>query len=71
MNPKRTFRCALCRGTFETAWTEAEALAEMKRNYPGLSQRDAAITCDACHGAIRNWVGSLDPADIPDYPKEH
>lgn len=51
------YRCDICGGIFDKAWTNDDAEAELRRNFPGLKPGDCGITCDNCFDAI---MGSPD-----------
>jgi hypothetical protein len=44
----------MCRGVFEKAWTDEEALAEMATVFPveTAAREPFAIVCDACYQRI-------------------
>ena len=53
-----TFTCARCRRTFgRSADTDAVAIAEMERDYPGLEFTEADLVCEDCYKAIINIAG--------------
>lgn len=58
---KKTFKCALCEGTFpcppEDIWNHDQALAEYKELYPQYEYdpKKVALTCDNCHEIIQQW----------------
>ena len=44
-----SYTCDECHETFETTWTDEEALAEAKENFPTLAPRARALVCDECY----------------------
>jgi len=44
----RTFKCALCQEEFESAWTEEEALAELKKTFD-IPKEECDVVCDECY----------------------
>lgn len=53
---ENTFVCAMCEETFLKGWSDDEAMAEFKRNYPGPAMKqEYAILCDECHEEFREW----------------
>lgn len=48
----RSYTCDMCHGTFLTSWTEEEARAEAKENFPTMAPRDEARVCDVCYGKL-------------------
>lgn len=68
MTSDNTFKCARCKGTFEKAWTDEEALAEMKELFGELSEAERVVICDDCdregdgdrrRSGAMNWLMSL------------
>jgi hypothetical protein len=51
--PEGQFRCAVCEDIFNKEWTDAEALAEMNENFPGLSPVDCVQVCDECYRDLK------------------
>lgn len=48
----KVFTCAMCDKEFEGAWTDEEALTEMKENFGDVPEEDQAVICDDCYQAI-------------------
>lgn len=46
--PERTFRCAMCGGTFVCGQTEEEARAELASRFPGVDISACDQVCDDC-----------------------
>jgi DNA-directed RNA polymerase subunit RPC12/RpoP len=46
------YTCGDCGETFESAWSEEEALAEMHRDFGDLAQDDRVVVCDDCYQAM-------------------
>lgn len=56
-----SYTCDMCDGTFDAAWTEEEARAEAKENFPTLAPRDEARVCDVCYKKLMDKpTGHLD-----------
>lgn len=49
---KRQFKCASCGGVFDAAWTEEEALAEMRDTFGELKPDERARVCEVCYQRI-------------------
>lgn len=47
------FQCAVCGGIFEKAWSEEEAEAELKNDFPGFVKEECDTVCDDCYK--ENW----------------
>lgn len=47
------YQCAMCRGVFEYAWTEEEAVAEKERDFRAVPLEDCAVICDDCYQRVR------------------
>ena len=56
----KTFRCAVCGSTFEEAWSEEEATAEMEQLWPGLKKEDSVVLCDDCFGGLKERAADHD-----------
>lgn len=50
----REFKCALCKGEFESAWTEQEAEQELSEKFPGIEKEDCDPVCDECYKLIES-----------------
>ena len=46
------YRCAVCKGVFEKAWTDEEADAERISNFPDVPKEECATICDDCYQAM-------------------
>ena len=44
-----TYTCAACGATFESHWTEEEALAEMEAKFGQLPEDQQVCICDPCY----------------------
>lgn len=55
MNVGDKYTCAVCSEVFETNWTEAEALAELKKTYGDVSVQDCEMVCDECYISFLSW----------------
>lgn len=49
------FQCASCGGTFKKAWSEAEAIAEREREFPGVPQSECEVICRDCYVKFDAW----------------
>lgn len=47
-----TYECALCKETFEKAWSDEEATEEFDDAFEGEDVADAAIVCDDCYKKV-------------------
>lgn len=43
------YQCARCRKILPKGWSEEEAQAELKREFPGIEPPDCVIVCDDCY----------------------
>jgi DNA-directed RNA polymerase subunit RPC12/RpoP len=46
------YTCAICGGTFKKGWSDEDAAAELRTNWPGIPPEDCAIVCDDCFRRI-------------------
>jgi hypothetical protein len=46
---KKQYTCAICNGTFNMGWSDDEAIAELKEEFPGVDIEDCSIVCDNCY----------------------
>jgi hypothetical protein len=49
------YQCSICNGAFTKGWSEEEAIAEQKENWPDFDMADCAIVCDDCHQEFMKW----------------
>ena len=42
----------MCKGEFESGWTDEEAKEELKENFDGESTDDCDVVCDDCYKAV-------------------
>ncbi len=47
------FTCALCKQTFPKGWTDDEAMAEFKENFPRTPPEFATQVCDGCYQELK------------------
>lgn len=47
-DPSPFYVCAACGLKFLSGWSEAEALAELARRFPGVDVKDCVPLCDDC-----------------------
>lgn len=52
------YTCDVCKGEFESAWTDEEAMDEFRSKYPNYPFMDASVVCDECHKAMLNYTRS-------------
>lgn len=54
----RSYTCAACGGTFETAWSDEEAAAESREAFGVDPAQDPtmAIACDSCYKALTTAI---------------
>jgi len=52
MSKPYSYKCSECGGTFESGWTEEEALAEFRQTFGREKRDDDAEVCDECYKAI-------------------
>jgi rubredoxin len=47
----KTYDCMNCGGTFEyvNGWTEEDAIAERKNNFPGIPDDQFSVICEDCY----------------------
>lgn len=59
-----TYTCAKCGETFTCGWSDAEAEAEYRANFPELADRpvDGANVCDDCYQQFMAWFEKQPPA---------
>ena len=43
-----TFKCAMCATTFDSAWTEIEAEAELQQLWGDIPEEMCLVICDDC-----------------------
>lgn len=53
------YTCAVCEGTFEKGWSDAEALEDLKREFGDVSLTVCALVCDNCWKQIRPGTGAI------------
>jgi len=51
------FTCAACGGTFQTEWSDEEAMAEKDGLWPGVSIADCDVICDDCFKGLNHGAG--------------
>lgn len=54
------YTCAVCKGEFESNWTEEEANAEKERDFGAVPLDQCDVVCDECYKQIS-------PRNNPDY----
>lgn len=68
MNPRPTYTCAACRGTFEKGWTDDEALAEAHADFGAdFTPTEDEIVCDNCYiefTSLREAAALLEPTEF-------
>jgi hypothetical protein len=53
--PRAPVTCAVCGKTFVPAWSEAEAIAERERLWPGHAAEECDVLCDDCMEKFMKW----------------
>lgn len=53
-----SFTCATCKGNFIKARPSGEAIAEMKKDFPGSEKEPCGTVCDNCYHKIMAWFRS-------------
>lgn len=43
------FRCGVCGGEFDKLWTDADAIADFRRQHPGTEPDTDEWVCGVCH----------------------
>lgn len=46
------FTCAYCHETFESAWTDEEAIAEAQATFSEVELEATEVVCDECYKAV-------------------
>jgi len=49
---KKTFTCAKCKETFESGWSDEEALQEKDQIFPDITIDKCEVICDDCFNEI-------------------
>jgi hypothetical protein len=49
---EREYVCELCKGTFVSGWSEAEAKAEYQENFGAGGDEPPSVVCDDCYRRI-------------------
>lgn len=47
------YKCAMCRGVFESGWSKDEALAEKERDFPNIPDECCMTVCEDCYQNVR------------------
>jgi hypothetical protein len=74
-NPHSTFTCSRCGGAFPNAWSEADAEAELARDYPGFDKSECGVLCDECYDRFNAWRANqverppYTPPPIPEWAR--
>lgn len=55
------FKCCMCEGVFDKAWSDAEAIAEKEERFGAVAIEDCNVVCDDCFKrlgmlTIPDWV---------------
>ncbi len=50
------YKCDLCGGIFEKAWSDEDALAEKVAN--GFADMDCAMVCDDCYNLVMQDINT-------------
>jgi hypothetical protein len=68
MSTPRTYTCAVCKGTFQSGWTEEEAKAECIKDFGALPPEEhRAVLCEDCYQKVRP---DLNPSAIAAWIRE-
>jgi len=51
----KKYTCGHCGGVFQAAWSEEEAIAEMKAKWGTSSKEGMAQICDNCYNEFMKW----------------
>lgn len=43
------YTCHICKGEFDSGWSDEEAIAEFRRRYPKYPITEACYVCDDCY----------------------
>lgn len=46
------YTCNLCAGVFDEAWSDEEAVDELKATFPGFAVEQCSVVCDDCYQKI-------------------
>lgn len=57
----KSYTCAMCRETFDYAWTDEEAEAEYQGDFPDESAAEVErdIVCDGCYRKVMGLPAAL------------
>jgi DNA-directed RNA polymerase subunit RPC12/RpoP len=55
-DPKTEYKCEACGGIFNKGWSDEEALAEYKENFPDIPFSETGLVCDECFNKMRMTV---------------
>lgn len=47
------YRCEMCQGVFPKGWTDADAEAELAKNFPDADREQCAEVCTDCYKFLR------------------
>jgi hypothetical protein len=65
MSEGKTFTCERCGGTFTSASSDGEAMAEARANGFTEPQEDIALICDDCYQAFMDWMSGIAKVPAP------
>ena len=55
MDKEKEYKCAMCKGVFETSCSDEEALKEMQDTFTvAYEKEDCEILCDDCYKRLMN-----------------
>lgn len=57
----RRFTCEGCGGTFDSGWSEEEAMKEYKTTFGPHAEQDYGILCDDCYKKFISWAETNAP----------
>ena len=53
----KTYVCSTCKETYEKGWSDEEAIAEQRHDFPDFDIEECYVICDDCHKkAIRDYA---------------
>lgn len=50
------FRCQRCGEVYAKGWTDDEAAAEFREQFPGFGTEECALVCSECYGDFMIWM---------------
>lgn len=58
---RETYKCQVCKGTFEKGWSDEEAAQEFKDTKwrTGVSLEETGLVCDDCYDKMTAWLRAI------------